>query len=200
MLISPMEILDIGIITVFMGIIFSDIFKVPRIERERYEPLTKDLKYRKHYRSILGINLNDFKNAAMIIAPAIILHEFGHKFVATAFGLKAVFHAAYRWLGLGLIMKIMRFGFIIFVPAFVEITGNASKLQYALVAVAGPLVNLALWLISSYILKKKHVKEKYKIMLLLSARINMFLFIFNMLPIPPFDGFKFFYNLFTAIF
>ena len=86
-----------------------------------------------------------------------------------------------------------------FVPGFVSIGGYGTHLQYAITALAGPLLNLALWLGASYWLKIKRYRKKYYLLLLLTKRINMFLFIFNMLPIPGFDGYKVFSELIKAV-
>ena len=186
------EILDIIIMTLVIGFIFKDIFR----HKPKVEVITPDY-YLKQRR---GFNWNDFWFAAAIVAPSIILHEFGHKFVALANGMMASFHAAYTWLGIGVILKLISAGFIFFVPAYVAISGTGTPLQFAGIAFAGPAVNLVLWLGGLIVLKKVKLKEEaYRFVFLLS-RINMFLFIFNMLPIPGFDGFRVYTSLFSAIF
>ena len=188
------EIIDLVLMTLFVGYIFSGIIPV---RRENYEPLT-------HYRR--GFDFEGLKFAIMATAPAIILHELAHKFVALGFGLDAVFYAFYRsyfTLMLGIftiISKLTGFGFMFFVPGFVGISGNGTNLQFALTAFAGPLVNLILWLGSWYLIKNKTYKKKHYLLLLLTQRINMFLFIFNMLPIPGFDGYKVFSGLINLIY
>ncbi|MCX6710171.1 MAG: hypothetical protein NTV63_04455 [Candidatus Woesearchaeota archaeon] len=197
MLISPMEIIDIIVMSVLVGIIFSDFFKVPSAVREKYEPLTSD--YRLKKRSIFGINKQGFISALLVTAPAIVLHEMGHKFSALAFGLSAVFHADYMWLMLGVILKFLHFPFLIFVPGYVEISGG-TYLQNAITSFAGPAVNLILWLAPLLAVRKGWVNKRRIPFFIVTSRINMFLFIFNMLPIPPFDGFNFIINLWRAIF
>lgn len=187
MLINPGELFDMVVMTAVVGYIFMDFFKRPV---ENYDPLV-------HYKA--GFNWNDFWFACLVVAPAIILHELAHKFVALSYGLNATFQAAYLFLGLGLIMKLMRFGFIFFVPAYVSVIGRATPLQFSIIAFAGPLMNLILWATSWFVVKKKLVNKKYIPALVLTSRINMFLFIFNMLPIPGFDGFKVFSGLLGAI-
>ena len=167
------EIIDLVLMTFFVGYIFSGIIPV---RREHYDPLV-------HYKR--GFDFEALKFAIMATAPAIILHELAHKFVALGFGLDAVFFAFYRnsfTLMLGvftLISKLTGFGFMFFVPGFVGISGNGTHLQFALAALAGPLVNLFLWLGSWYLLKYKKYKKKYYLLLILTQRINMFLFIFK---------------------
>lgn len=183
------EIIDLVLMTFFVGYIFSGI--IP-IRRENYDPLI-------HYKR--GFDFEELKFAILATAPAIILHELAHKFVALGFGLDAVFYAFYRstfTLMLGIftiISKLTGFGFMFFVPGFVGISGSGTNLQFALAALAGPSINLTLWLGSWYLLKYKKYRKKYFLLLVLTQRINMFLFIFNMLPIPGFDGYKVFTGL-----
>ena len=186
------EIMDLVLMTVFVGYIFSDIIPV---RRENYDPLV-------HYKR--GYDFEKLKFAIMATAPATIIHEMAHKFVALSFGLNAVFYAFYRetftlMLGvLTLISKFTGFGFVFFVPRFVSINGPGTRLQFALTAFAGPFVNLVLWLGSWLLLKNKTYRKKHFLLLILTQRINMFLFIFNMLPIPGFDGYNFFIELIRA--
>ena len=186
MVLSLIEIFDIVFMTVILGIIFADVFR----------------RFRHPY-SFYGrprFDWEGLKFAMMVTAPAVILHEFGHKFVAMAFGLQATFNAAYGWLMFGLLLKMLNVGFIFFVPAYVSIQGNATPAVFSLVAFAGPAVNLLLWLGARYVLNKNLVKKKYLPLVYLTKQINMFLFIFNMLPIPAFDGFKVYQGLLQTIF
>lgn len=171
------ELIDIIIMTFAVGYIFYDAIKVPR---DNYEPLN----YIKRF------DWNQLFISALIVAPGIIIHELAHKFTAIMFGLSATFNAAYMFLGLGILMKLMNFGFIFFVPAYVSISGMASQIESSLVALTGPLANLIIWGISSILLKTKKISRKYVPALLLTKKINIFLFIFNILPIPGFDGYK----------
>lgn len=192
-LITVGEIIDLVFMTFFVGYIFSGIVPVRR--EEHYDPLT-------HYKR--GFDAEGFKFTIMATAPAIILHELMHKFAALGFGLDAVFYAFYRstftlMLGVfAVISKLTGFGFMLFVPGYVGISGNGTHLQFALTAFAGPFVNLILWLLPLYLLKYKKYRKKHYLLLILTQRINMFLFIFNMLPIPGFDGYKVFMGLVRA--
>ncbi|MBN1792957.1 M50 family metallopeptidase [Candidatus Woesearchaeota archaeon] len=198
MLFSVAEIIDIVIMTGAIGFIFKDVFKRrPKVEvllPKSYDPLSQ-------YNS--RFNWNDFWFAVAVVGPSVILHEFGHKFFAIANGMSAEFHAAYTWLIIGLILKLLSFGFIFFVPAYVSISGGTA-LQMAGAAFAGPAVNLILWLGASAILKHNQQNRRFKgdlfHLTFLTSRINMFLFIFNMLPIPGFDGWNFLTYLSKAIF
>src|SRR3989344_844259 len=75
------EIVDLILMTIFVGYIFSDIIPV---RRDSYDPLT-------HYRR--GFDFEALKFAILATAPAIIVHEMAHKFMALGFGLSATFFA-----------------------------------------------------------------------------------------------------------
>ena len=185
MLLSLGELADIIIITAFVGFIFSGFFRRP------------DVFYSRQARFF---DWNDFRFADLLTAPAIILHEFGHKFVALGFGLNATFNAAYFWLLLGLVLRLANFGFVFFVPAYVSISGTARAAAFPLTALAGPAVNFALWLLASFLFKKRLLRPKYDSFLFLTARINLFLGVFNMIPLPGFDGAKVLSGILQAIF
>ena len=173
MLFSLWELFDVIIMTLAVGYIFSDMFKSAK---------------------------NPFLFSCLATAPALIVHELFHKFVALSFGLDATFHAAYFWLILGLLLKFVNFGFMFFVPAYVSIGGvGLTPLASAAVSFAGPGANLLLFLTSWALLQQKTLKTSTYLFLQVTKQINLFLFAFNMLPIPGFDGLKFYqalYNIF----
>ena len=187
---SIWEIIDMIAMSVIVGIIFMGFLK-------KFRPTAIEEFYEKRHK----VFFNDFKFAVIVTAPAILLHELGHKFVAMAFGLTAVFKAAYLWLGIGLMMKFI--GFVFFVPAYVSITSPSglpiAPSIYSLVAFAGPAVNLILWLLAVIAIRRNWFGEKYRSLLYLTKWINLLLFIFNMLPLPGFDGLKVYSGIFQAI-
>jgi len=178
------------LMSVIVGYIFKDIFVVHK-KKTVYEPLDQFKK-----KSLVS---DSFWFSVAVTAPAILFHELGHKFVAMAFGLSAVFKAAYTWMFFGIILKMFT-GVIFFVPAFVEINGSTSPLQFSIIAFSGPFVNLILWLLTAYVYKYVKVDKKYLPLLIITSKINMLLFVFNMLPIPGFDGFKVYSGILSAFF
>ncbi len=123
-----------------------------------------------------------------------------------AFGFSATFHAAYSWLVIGVLLKLFLPGFVFFVPAYVSYPAVAAPLQSAAIAFAGPAVNGLFWLASFLYMRygakgrltaKKQETLRY---VALFRRINGFLFIFNMIPIPGFDGYHVFSSLAAAVF
>jgi len=183
------EIVDLGIMILALGFIFKDYFKKPMAEG--YDPL-------KYYSK--SSSYQNFWYAVAVVAPAIILHELAHKVVALSYGFGAIFHASYTGLGIGVVLKLMNAGFIVFVPGFVSIVGNATALQSSLIAFVGPGANLLIWGLAWLLIEKKLVHRKYFAFLGMTKSINKFLFFFNLIPIPPFDGFQFFRGLIQTIF
>ena len=173
-----------------VGFIFMNMFKNPN--KSKYgDELDGYLS-----KSRFGFNWNDFKFAALVTAPAILLHEIGHKVTALSFGLSATFHAAYFWLLIAVVLKLINFPILVFVPAYVSIFGNANVLQSTLVSFAGPGVNLLLFIIAYLVLKfHKKLNPTATHFWILTKNINLFLLIFNILPIPGFDGYKVFDGL-----
>lgn len=191
MLITINEIFGIIAVTFIVGFIISGYIKKPKSPIEML------------YRKPGFIDWEDLKFAMMISAPAIILHELGHKFMGMLLGMQAVFHALWSGLAIGVVLKIIGSPFLVLAPAYVSFpTETATHLQIMLIAFAGPFINLVLWLGSAaYIKYHKGRMSRTKIMvLLLTKRLNMILFIFNMIPIPPLDGFHIFSNLYYMFF
>ncbi len=183
---SVQELIDMAVMIAAVGFIFKDSFIMPRKE---YDPL---LNPRGSFDS------DAFKFAILATAPAIALHELSHKFVALAAGIPATFHADYFWLGLGVVIKLLSFPFLFFVPGFVQ-TAGGTAVDRALISFAGPAVNLTLWLGAMFLLRTRKISGKYLPILYATKQINMFLFIFNMLPIPFLtDGWHFFTSLIQA--
>ncbi|HLD05873.1 MAG TPA: M50 family metallopeptidase [Candidatus Nanoarchaeia archaeon] len=185
-----MEIIDAAIMSAAMGYIFMDAFpQHPRRVTSTY------------FQQFQGFRWPDFWFACAVTAPSIILHEMGHKFVAMAYGLNATFHAAYSWLMLGIGLKLLNTGLIFFIPGYVSIGPIGSSLQMALIALAGPIWHLLLWGGSKLVLNSgKKIPHNAKFFLMLLGHINGFLLIFNLLPIPGFDGFSVYLNLYRAFF
>ncbi len=177
-LITFTEILYFVILTLVIGYIFSGKFV-------RRPKTVYDMMHPKRF------NLDDFKFAILVTAPAIILHELAHKFVAMAYGLSATFKLFPLGLGIGVFLKLINSPFILIAPGYVEIPPIGDAFAYRLIAFAGPAINLVLWLGSAFILKRaKNLTRAQSSALGLTKYINMILFFFNMIPFGPFDGAK----------
>lgn len=190
MLITLMELLDMVITILLVGYIFSDLVAV------------RESKTKKPWETkVIGfIDYDALKFSIIVTAPAIIFHELAHKFMALSFNLSATYNAAYTWLAIGVILKLVGFPFIFFVPAYVMTIGTPTYMQQALISFAGPLLNLILWLGAWAILSTKRKLGKRSLLILtLTKQINMWLFIFNMLPIPMFDGWGVYSNIYHVL-
>lgn len=183
------EIVDIVVMTVAIGYIFSRFFR--REPQEGYDPLTY---YKKNP------IIEDIKFGAMIAAPAVVLHELAHKFTAMGFGASATLHAPsffgipYGMYILVILLIHLNFPILFFIGGYVSHTA-LPPLASSMVAFAGPLINLVLWLGGMYLIKHNLVKRKYYTTIGLMAKLNMFFFLFNMIPLPGFDGFHVFLGL-----
>jgi Zn-dependent protease len=196
-LISLIEIWRIFVMSLGIGFIFSFY-----VERKR---APKDIidQYRSGYMSKFNFNKDNIIFAAAIAAPGVILHELAHKFTAMSFGLSATFYAAYWFLAFAIVLILVGFPMVFFVPGYVSISGAGTYLQYSIIAFAGPLFNLVMFGISWYMLsniKKFKLSRNAAYAWALSKKINLFLFIFNLLPIQGFDGWSVYNNLFKAFF
>ena len=183
-LISLMEFFRLVIMTLALGYIFSAFMPRQLFDRKGLYHLLKA--------QAQGFDWAALKYAAILTAPAVVLHEFAHKFVALAFGLEAEFFAHYWGLGLGVFLKMVGAPFIIFVPGYVTIPYDTHVLVSGVVALAGPMMNLFLWVCAGVYLKFFKLSKKQMILAYLTKKINMFLFIFNMIPFGFFDGAKVF--------
>lgn len=175
MFLNLSEIVSLVIISVLLGYIFSGFIQRPR----------KEFEFRKRF------DWEDIKFAMIIAAPAVVLHEFGHKFVAIFFGLDATFHIFWFGLLIGVIIKLFSFPLLILAPAYVAIPAGATSLQSVMIAFAGPAVNLLLFGVSWLMLKyRKKMTTNERVIWIISKRLNLLLFAFNLIPIPPLDGYQ----------
>ncbi|MBS3150551.1 hypothetical protein J4425_01970 [Candidatus Woesearchaeota archaeon] len=177
MITSFQEIFYLIVLTLAIGYIISGYIKVPGLYSR-------------------GLNWKGIKFAILVAAPAIILHELAHKFVGIAFGYNSFFYIWWFGLILGVILRIVGSPFLLLAPGYVSIAAN-NPIHLGIIAFAGPFINLLLFLTALIILKRKKRMKKREFMFWhLTKVINMWLFIFNMIPIPPLDG----SNVFGAIF
>lgn len=183
-MISVRELLDIVVMTVAVGFIFMGFLRISRAAR--------------------GFDWKMLWFASLVTAPGLIAHELAHKFVAIAAGFQATFHAAYLWLVIGVVLKLAHAPFVFFVPGYVSIGCAGAPcvippLTHALIAFAGPALNLVLFLVGWYVIEYKAVRSrKWFIFWAVTKQINLFLFILNMLPIPGIDGFKVYQGIWQA--
>ena len=184
-----MEVVRLLIMTAALGYIFMDYIKSPSTPSSQL------------ISGKTGFDWENFRFAALVTAPGIILHEMGHKFVGLFLGVKTEFFASYFGLFLGVFLKWISSPFIIFAPGYVSLSGTLTYLQSFLTSLAGPFMNLVLFVIAYFILTRKKVLTRNQAVVLhMTKQINLFLFLFNLIPLPPFDGYTIFTSLFHLIF
>ena len=143
------------------------------------------------------------------IGPAFLLHEIGHKIIAKKNGCWAEFRADPRGLKNGVLLATL-LGIVFMAPGAVMVAGLVTRRQNGHIAVAGPLVNLSLFLVgiplwgvvvgitgaveyssSSYIVDGALVWQAMVFDIgYFWLGANLFLGLFNMLPFGPLDGLK----------
>lgn len=124
------------------------------------------------------------------LAPAFILHEFAHKFVAKYYGCWAEFRADPSGLRFGLILSAIT-GIVLMAPGAVMVAGNATRNQFGKIALAGPVSNMVLWAIGfSAWLMLGGLMGALDVIIGYWLWGNAILCAFNMLPFGPLDGRK----------
>lgn len=138
--------------------------------------------------------------AAIAVPTGFLLHELMHKVVAQRYGCWAEFRT-FPW-GLMLAIFTALVGFFFAAPGAVVISGMVTKPQNGKISLAGPATNLAL--VAAFLgtllvvpsgipfLPRANLARPWTVgnLLFSVAEINLFLAGFNLLPVPPLDGFK----------
>ncbi len=140
-------------------------------------------------------------NGMITILPIILLgtltgfivHELAHKFTGIYYGAQAEFVMWPTGLIFALALALITGGgFVFAAPGAVYIMGqHITRKQNGIISVAGPLANLFLAIIF-IILTLLIPSEGFRLFSVNIAFINIFLGGFNMIPIPPLDGYKVF--------
>lgn len=183
-LITFWEVVQLIIMTFAIGYILSGYIKIkPKTVYDFMHPKRFDW--------------GELKYAIYVSAPAVVVHELAHKFVALGFGYGATFELFPLGLGLGILLKLIGSPFLIIAPGWVRLEGITNDLAYRVIAFAGPAVNLVLWLGAMFVLKNyaNKLSRKWIAILSMTKTLNMILFLFNMIPFGPFDGAKVIFGL-----
>jgi len=145
----------------------------------------------------------------LAIGPAFLLHEIGHKIIAKKNGCWAEFRADPRGLRNGVLVAAL-LGIVFMAPGAVMVAGLVTRRQNGHIAVAGPLVNLSLFIIGVPLWgavigltgSAEFAGSEYLVggTLIWQAMVfdigfywlgaNLFLGLFNMIPWGPLDGLK----------
>lgn len=128
------------------------------------------------------------------VSSGFVLHELGHRFVARKFKCRAEYQMWPTGLILALVFSL--FGFVFAAPGAVMIyprislwgkSEHLSRKAYGIVSLAGPVLNMVLALV---FMALNYIHPS--IIFQLGQSVNVWLALFNLIPIPPFDGIKIF--------
>lgn len=127
------------------------------------------------------------------VITAFLFHELAHRYVARRYGGIAFFK---MWPpGIILVLVTSLFGFIFAAPGAVNIGGIFRKDQIGKTSLAGPGTNLSIgaaFYIFTLATAGMPGTGLIRSITLWVAVINLWFALFNMIPIPPFDGEKIF--------
>lgn len=146
-----------------------------------------------------GGNVLDFRFvqnlliSAIVCGLAFVLHELAHRVVARSYGAEAHFVANNSWLLISIVLAFT--GFFIAAPGAVWHRGSLTPRQSGLIALAGPVTNLALsvlFLLALFglVLARVPLPEWALLTCYIGFKFNAWLGLFNMIPAGPFDGAK----------
>jgi len=138
--------------------------------------------------------------AAIGVSLGFILHELAHRFLAKKYKCYAEFRLWTQGLILALGLAILTNGSFIFAAPGAVYIQNASDLwgrpvtiskkQNGLISLIGPITNIIL---ASIFLAIAFFTGIASQIMFFAASVNIWLAIFNMLPVPPLDGSKVFW-------
>lgn len=138
-----------------------------------------------------------------VILIGITIHEFAHAFVAVKLGDKTPQKAGR--LTLNPVNHIDPIGFIFLIiigigwakPVEINLNNiDNTKKGDILISLAGPLSNFILSILG-IVLLKLFSHTMFNTFLLLNVIVNLMLFVINILPFPPLDGFNIFIKIIT---
>lgn len=130
-----------------------------------------------------------FLVSTFTVGISFLFHELSHKFLAQKYRLWAEFRSFDKMLWLALLFSL--FGFVIAAPGAVVIRARfLSKEKNGKISLAGPLMNILLAFIFLILLFVMDVQGIFRLFLQYGFTINSLLALFNILPVPFFDGSK----------
>ena len=126
---------------------------------------------------------------ALILIVSFFMHEMAHKFTAQRRGLWAEFRLT-LWGAVLTLVSIISPLFKIIAPGAVMISGSAGIRDMGKISLAGPATNISLS--AAFLGLALFVPSDIAWVFFLSALLNGFMAVFNLIPFGIFDGFKIF--------
>ena len=131
--------------------------------------------------------------SGVVCGLAFVLHELAHRIVARNYGAQAHFVANNGWLLISIVIAFA--GFFIAAPGAVWHRGYLTARQGGLIALAGPVTNLALAALFfialiGLLLGRIATPEWVYQLCYIGFALNGWIGLFNMIPAGPFDGAK----------
>lgn len=125
--------------------------------------------------------------AAITVGTGFLLHELAHKFTAQRYGCFAEFKSFDGMLLLAVAMSFL--GFIFAAPGAVMISGHVTKKENGIISIAGPLTNIILAIFFAAV---SFSLPQFRIVWEYGFSVNIWLALFNMIPLSVLDGKKIF--------
>lgn len=139
-----------------------------------------------------------FPITLLTVGLGFVLHELAHRYVARSYGAYAIYKAWPTGLLFMLALAVMNTGFLFAAPGAVYIYSQyISRKQNGIISVAGPLTNVALGLVFAFLVflipySDDAVIQLARMAFAVGFQVNIFLALFNLIPIFPLDGSKVF--------
>ncbi|MFW6435678.1 MAG: metalloprotease [Halovenus sp.] len=177
---SRRELKDLGIAWVALGVAFTAFYYNPQI-RALLAGVQPD--------AVLDVLIAGFAISMATAGVGFLLHELAHKVVAVHYGQVAEFRADYNMLFLAVMAGLA--GFLFAAPGAVYHRGFITKREQGLIALAGPVTNVALVFVFAGIwIAGGSADSAVATVGWLGVIINALLAGFNMIPFGPLDGKK----------
>lgn len=120
------------------------------------------------------------------VGSGFLLHELAHKFVAQYYGYLSEFRGDFKMMFFAMLIALT--GFVLLAPGAVLIMGRPSKKKNGIISTAGPFINLLLAFL--FIILTLTFTGFWGQVFLISFMVNVWLGLFNMIPVWVLDGKK----------
>jgi Zn-dependent protease len=147
-------------------------------------------------------NLGYFPIVLVTVGIGFVAHELAHRVVANYYGAKAAYRASQNGLLLLLAMAVMTGGrLILAAPGAVYIySAYLSNRENGIISISGAVVNCILAILFLFVGlaigmgfgQSSRAVDVASLFISFGTITNLWLALFNMIPIPPFDGSKVF--------